>query len=575
MQRLSTFRGLLILILAEAAAATAPIIDIVDIEGTESSQGIGASFTLPLDIVRLGFAGVVEPEVPPPVAGKPYYHARFKFRSKISHACDATRPLMLRDGSDVLFEISGDNFVVRRRSIGASAWSTVCADVRQITYDPRVVSLSFFSASGASFILSLNRVSMQGVTVISKLACFGLAMRSSSGKFDHNLPPPPLYDRIVIGQQIANIISRSGDGVQPDPAVSDTCTGAQHVRLVDWTWTGMADSNESFMHENLTSVARFELCSPDNDSKMQWMQALQRKAVLLEANPHLCLVPGSLEDVSEWENAVPTTVDRNFTPSDDGDELAWYVKVVIIAVSVLAIGVAILVFVKARHTFAEARNEPAMSPKAHSAQKEVNEKMQGAGGNAYAAVLPPVAQQVSLRTRSRAGSTSTQSATVNCNVDKNPIDTLMHQVKPSNPSETRHRHRSEASSPTDATFSDAGPALRQARMLTAEKQHPAANHRDGGASNSSRHQHPQPLLQPPAQQERQPEPRDVDLVPGPGWESTMDGTDVSEAFGSTPVSHANSFSPSLRQTPTHPRQPYTQNAYRNSSGTSTESEYCQ
>ena len=164
--------------------------------------------------------------------------------------------------------------------------------------------------------------------LVNPLACM-CEMVTYEGGFVSTVMTPPLYDREQIGNAITRIVNNIATEV-PDPQVTVPCL-ATNLQQLSYTWV----SGEWIHSTNATkavSHAKFRFVKSSRDNCSMWMHALMRRADLLSNDATIHAVPGSL--------VTPYTQQEE---SDGGGEPGWYVFVIIafMVIIILAVGVVV------------------------------------------------------------------------------------------------------------------------------------------------------------------------------------------------------------------------------------------
>eukprot|EP01061_Rhynchopus_euleeides_P012318 TRINITY_DN2196_c0_g1_i1.p1 TRINITY_DN2196_c0_g1~~TRINITY_DN2196_c0_g1_i1.p1 ORF type:complete len:627 (+),score=114.88 TRINITY_DN2196_c0_g1_i1:59-1882(+) len=313
---------------------------------------------------------------------------------------------------------------------------------------------------------------------------------------------PPLYDRTEIGKSLARIVSRLGGGSLRDPDVTKECMYAANIKQVGFQW-----STSGWMHSGHSTIAdaKFRFVS-DNPAECQmWMRALVSREDLLADNPNIRMVPGTL--------ATPLLQETG-----QSDDKPWLVY--LIAGLMLFLVVVITIFAYRERKWI--RDTLCGGPVANRAATDCDTK--GRRSKGPAADIEVVSID---HTELQPTVDSRHQPTVDSGAPAHPIERFSAEVAapPPRRQNVPYPHSSAASltwvaqdraEEVDEDSSMKAPAARSLRERASQ---------GGTMSPSGVIILPSPGLAALPRRQGQPE-----FVPGPGWESTMDGTELSEAF---------------------------------------------
>eukprot|EP01060_Flectonema_neradi_P027851 TRINITY_DN37480_c0_g1_i1.p1 TRINITY_DN37480_c0_g1~~TRINITY_DN37480_c0_g1_i1.p1 ORF type:complete len:565 (+),score=110.15 TRINITY_DN37480_c0_g1_i1:208-1695(+) len=408
-------------------------------------------------------------------ADKPYSEV-IAMRSTLAEACDPSRTTVMRDkddGDSLRFHLDAhaNGLVVDKDENGA--WVQLAGPIVSIQYTHHAKQIHLKTENGTGIRVQFSHVvdasgstspSTEESEVLDRLSCYCVA----AGIFN-NLPAPPLFSKDTFKERIAEIVNY-------EPNLRRKCDPFENIQLqrAQWVWEKPVDDTTgiSLMHNdnNVSGTFKFHAESPEQVE--EWIRSLSNKQYLMIADPYIRMTEGSME--STWQDA-------NMHPrKDDDDGVPTYVIIVAAAMIAAMLCILFIIWWHCRSRSSSPKDEADTSPEASPA-------------------LPPKKLRKSKSRDIEGVSRELESRqTAGRDTNRNPIDEL---------------------------YRDSSGARRTPQITLPQRQPPPVSDpsldRYGTETSLSNSYAVPPALAQARALHRQ---SNIQIVPGPGWESTHDGT---------------------------------------------------
>ena len=410
-------------------------------------------------------------------ADKPYSET-VTFRSTLAEACDPNRTTVMRDendGDSLRFHLDANlgGLVVDKFQHGR--WELLAGPIVSIQYTHYVKQIHLKIDNGSGVRVQFSQVmnanerspSTEENEVLDRLSCYCVA-----AGIINNLPDPPLFSKDTFKERIAAIVNY-------DSNLDKRCQPFENIQLQrsHWIWEKPLDDKTgiSLMHNDNNVSGTFKFHSESRTEVEQWMRSLNSKQYLMIADPYIRMTEGTFE--TKWR-------DKTKHPSKDHDDgVPTYVIIVAVAMGIAMLFILALIWWYYRSKSSAAKEDvPSTTPDAAPTPTKKARKSKSRDLK--------VDRGVSRELESR--------HTAGRNTSRNPIADLYRE--------------------------SSGGARRTPQVTVAQRLPPVSDpslDRYGTETSMSNSYAVPPAL---AQARALHRESDVQIVPGPGWESTHDGT---------------------------------------------------
>eukprot|EP01063_Lacrimia_lanifica_P039310 TRINITY_DN8610_c0_g1_i1.p1 TRINITY_DN8610_c0_g1~~TRINITY_DN8610_c0_g1_i1.p1 ORF type:complete len:666 (+),score=167.82 TRINITY_DN8610_c0_g1_i1:104-2101(+) len=302
-------------VLALPQGRAAVVVDSVDFEGPyeEKSGATGAEKAPAALGADQGRQAASAPDIeedifglqdrltpPPPLPPPSVMHlSHFTFRSRLAEACNPNVTLVAYSQQERLRFYLGWTSHKTQPEIRMEQYGRHTT-VEWLDYESERRMLHVAS-EGRELTLAFKDFTRDVERIVERLSCFAVA-----AGVRHSLPPPPLYDRELLLNAMASIISKDADGYTSDPAVATPCVPGANVRVTDVKWDlDERPGEKAWMHQRIDADITMTFLHHNATMFRQWQRALLQKQMLLVAHPSVKMIMGTLQFLDgngEWDD---------------------------------------------------------------------------------------------------------------------------------------------------------------------------------------------------------------------------------------------------------------------------------